>query len=59
MKGNSVGVWQRVLDRVAPLMEPDVSVLDRLDGLTRGPADGPRPTARLSQAAEGAEPATA
>jgi hypothetical protein len=56
--GTSVDVWQRVLDRVAPLMGPDVSALDRLDGVRRGQDDGLRHTARLSAPAEGSEPAT-
>ena len=59
MEGNSVGVWQRVLDRVAPLTEPDVSPLDQLDGLARRQGDGLRQTVRVSQPAEGTEPATA
>jgi hypothetical protein len=59
MEGNSVGVWQRVLDRIAPMMEPDVSALDQLDGLTPRRGDGLRHTARVSQSAEGTEPATA
>lgn len=50
--------WQRVLDRVAPLTESDVSTLDRLDGVGRRQGDGLRHTARLSQPAEGTEPAT-
>ncbi|HEV7148790.1 MAG TPA: hypothetical protein VGN48_17500 [Pedococcus sp.] len=53
-----MNVWQRVLDRVAPMMESDVSTLDRLDGVTRGRGDGLRHAARLAQPAEGTEPAT-
>lgn len=26
-------IWQRLLDRLAPMMPPDLSRLDRLDGL--------------------------
>jgi hypothetical protein len=57
-RSNSVNVWQRVLDRVAPMMESDVSTLDRLDGVTRGRGDGLRHAARVPQPAEGTEPAT-
>lgn len=53
-----MNVWQRVLDRIAPLTESEVSTLDRLDGVARGQGDARRHTARLSQRAEGTEPAT-
>lgn len=36
-------MWQRILDRIAPVMEEDLSELDRRDGVG-GPVAERRPT---------------
>ena len=36
-------MWQRILDRIAPVMDEDLSELDRRDGVGRPVADR-RPT---------------
>ena len=36
-------MWQRILDRIAPVMEEDLSELDRRDGVG-GPVTEQRPT---------------
>jgi hypothetical protein len=39
-----MSLWQRIIERVAPLAGEDVSNLDRLDGVARRP---PAPTAGM------------
>jgi hypothetical protein len=36
-------MWNRLLDRIAPLMAEDVSDLDRRDGVAAPAADQPAP----------------
>ena len=42
-KDGLVPMWQRILDRIAPVMEEDLSELDRRDGVGRAMAER-RPT---------------
>ena len=42
-KDGPVRMWNRLLDRIAPLMAEDVSDLDRRDGVAAPAADQPAP----------------
>jgi hypothetical protein len=43
-------MWHRILDRIAPMMDEDVSQLDRRDGV--GAARPAQPTTKLSSPSE-------